>query len=327
VIDKRGASSTASVVITVNNTPPAARILTPSSGATWKVGDAINFSGSGTDQQDGSLAASQLTWDVILHHCPSTCHTHPVQSFIGVASGSFTAPDHEYPSYLEVKLTATDSGGLQNSVSLQLNPQTVGLSFTSSPSGLQLTVGSSSAATPFTRTVIQKSNNSISSASPQDLTGIRYAFDSWSDGGAQSHNINAGTTPATYTATFRPISADLALTQSGTLNPNQTITFSLTITNKGPADAQGVVVTDTIPDKLQYVSASISQGTCPNPGINSRVVTCNAGSMANGSQLTVTILAAVGKQGGNVDNTAQVSTSTPDLNTANNTATTRVRLR
>jgi hypothetical protein len=38
-----------------------------------------------------------------------------VQTFTGVASGSFGAPDHEYPSYLELELTATDSGGLTGS--------------------------------------------------------------------------------------------------------------------------------------------------------------------------------------------------------------------
>ena len=35
-----------------------------------------------------------------------------MQSFNGVASGTFPAPDHEYPSYLELELKATDSGGL-----------------------------------------------------------------------------------------------------------------------------------------------------------------------------------------------------------------------
>jgi uncharacterized repeat protein (TIGR01451 family) len=325
VTDKHSASSTASVVITVNNTPPTPSIATPSASTTWKVGDVISFSGSATDQQDGSLPASRLTWELILHHCPSNCHTHPVQTFVGVASGSFTAPDHEYPSYLELKLTATDSGGLQNSVSIQLNPQTVVLTFASNPSGLQLTVGSSSAATPFTRTVIQNSSNSISALSPQDLAGVRYAFASWSDNGAQTHNINAGTSPATYTATFSPVSTDLALSQSGTLNANKTITLTLKTTNNGPGTAQNVVVTDTIHSKVEYTSSSTTQGNC---GYNAgtRLATCTIGSMNNGSQVTVTILVQIGKQGGFIDNTATVSTNSTDLNTANNSSTVRMRL-
>ena len=91
------------MTITVGNTPPTATINTPAAGTTWKVGDAISFSGSATDTQDGTLPASSLSWQLILHHCPSNCHAHPMQSFAGVAGGSFTAPDHEYPSYLELR--------------------------------------------------------------------------------------------------------------------------------------------------------------------------------------------------------------------------------
>jgi hypothetical protein len=89
-----------------------------------------------------------------------------VQSFTGVASGSFTAPDHEYPSYLELRLTATDSGGLRHSVSRQLDPRTVVLSFQTTPGGLQLTVGSTTSTATFSRTVIVGSKNTISAPTP-----------------------------------------------------------------------------------------------------------------------------------------------------------------
>ena len=125
-----------------------------------------------------------------------------MQDFAGVTSGSFVAPDHEYPSYLELRLTATDSGGLTDTKSVRLDPKTVALTFQSEPAGLQLTVGSSSETTPFSRTVIAGSKNSVSALSPQTLGGINYAFASWSDGGAQSHDIVAPDTAATYTATY-----------------------------------------------------------------------------------------------------------------------------
>ena len=130
-----------------------------------------------------------------------------MQTFAGVASGSFTAPDHEYPSHLELRLTATDSGGLTDTTSVRLHPRTVSLTFQSSPPGLQLAVGSAGQATPFTRTVIVGSNNSVSAPSPQTLGGTSYAFSSWSDGGAQTHNIMAPATATTYTATFTPTGA------------------------------------------------------------------------------------------------------------------------
>jgi hypothetical protein len=210
VTDNHGASSVpATTTITVGsvppaNTPPTATIVAPVASLTWKVGDAVAFSGSATDQQDGTLPASALTWKLILHHCPSNCHTHDLQTFTGVASGSFNAPDHDYPSYLELQLTATDSGGLTGTASVRLDPKTVVLTFQTSPaSGFQLVVGSTSQQAPFSRTVIVGSTNSISATSPQITKGQTYQFDSWSDGGAQTHTITAPSAATTYSAKYR----------------------------------------------------------------------------------------------------------------------------
>src|SRR5262249_19839489 len=138
VTDLAGASSTSSVSISAGNTPPTAAIDTPAAGTTWEAGGTISFSGHPTDPQPGTPPASALTWSLVLQHCPSTCHSHPLQAFSGTASGSFVAPDHEYPSYLELTLTATDSGGLTSTKTVRLDPQTVDLTFDTSPRGLTL---------------------------------------------------------------------------------------------------------------------------------------------------------------------------------------------
>ena len=203
VTDSSGDTDTDSITITVGNTAPTATITTPAAGTTWKVGDVITFTGSATDAQDGTLPASALKWDLIMQHCPSNCHSHPLQSFAGVSSGSFTAPDHEYPSYLELKLTATDSGGLTNTKVLRLDPKTVLLTFATTPGGLSLTVGSSKSTATFTRTVIVGSTNTISAPSPQNKGKKTLTFQSWSDGGAQTHDILAPASATTYTAKFR----------------------------------------------------------------------------------------------------------------------------
>ena len=204
VTDSGSASATASITINVGNTAPTAIINTPAPGTTWKVGDVINFSGSATDTQDGTLPASALTWDLIQQHCPSNCHSHPVQEFAGVPSGSFTTPDHEYPSYLELKLTATDSGGLKSTKAVRLDPRTVQLTFQTNPGGLSLTVdGGSASKASFTRTVIVGSTHSISALTPQSKGSKTYTFQSWSDGGARTHNIVAPGSATTYTARYR----------------------------------------------------------------------------------------------------------------------------
>lgn len=188
--------------ISVGNDPPVPVIASPTTLTTFKVGDTIAFSGSATDPQEGALAASRLSWSLIIDHCPSNCHQHTVTDFVGVASGTFVAPDHEYPSHLELRLTATDATGTSATTSVEFNPQTVDLQIRSVPSGLQVTIGSVTAATPFTRTVILGSSNSVTTATPQTVGATSYAFASWSDGGARTHNITAVAGGGTYTASF-----------------------------------------------------------------------------------------------------------------------------
>ena len=141
VTDDQGASGTASVTVTAGNTAPTGIIDSPTSSLTWRVGDTINFSGHATDPQDGTLPASALTWSLIIHHCftPTDCHTHLIQTFAGVSSGSLTAPDHNYPCWLELQLTAKDPGGLTSTTSVRLDPKTVVLTFKTNPGGLVLT--------------------------------------------------------------------------------------------------------------------------------------------------------------------------------------------
>jgi glucose/arabinose dehydrogenase len=112
VADTLGATDEAAVQIVTGNGPPVPVIQQPADGASWRVGDTIDFSGQATDPQDGVLPESELVWSLVLQHCDDTlsCHAHPIQTFPGVGAGSFVAPDHEYPSYLELTLQATDLG-------------------------------------------------------------------------------------------------------------------------------------------------------------------------------------------------------------------------
>jgi glucose/arabinose dehydrogenase/PKD repeat protein len=203
VTDPGGLTDTDTVVVSASNTPPVPVINTPASGTTWEVGEKIDFSGSATDAQDGTEPATRLSWQLVIRHCPSTCHSHVAETFSGVASGSFFGPDHEYPAHLDLTLTATDAQGASSSVTLQLDPKTVILSFATNPTGLQLAVNSATATAPFTREVIKGSLNTVSASSPQAIGSTTYSFTGWSDGGAASHTITANQA-ASYTATYAP---------------------------------------------------------------------------------------------------------------------------
>jgi hypothetical protein len=201
VTDNHGASATDAVAITAGNTPPTATIASPSPGVTWKVDDPIAFTGGATDEQDGDLDPARLGWKLVIQHCPSNCHPHDVQTWTGVDHASFPAPDHEYPSYLELTLTATDSGGLTDTRTIRLDPKTVVLSFASSPSALTLSLNGTNFTTPFARTVIQGSLNGLAAPTPQTVGSDTYDFGSWSDGGARVHSITAGA-DRSLTATY-----------------------------------------------------------------------------------------------------------------------------
>ena len=97
------------------------------------------------------------------------CHTHTVQTWSGVASGTFVAPDHEYPSYLELELTATDAAGLTSTVRRRLDPKTVQPDVRDQPGrACSSRSASFSGAAPFTRTVIQGSTQGLSAPGAAD---------------------------------------------------------------------------------------------------------------------------------------------------------------
>ena len=131
-------------------------------------------------------------------------HAH-VQSSTAASHRSFAAPDHGYPVYLELQLTATDAGGLTATTSVRLDPQTVDLTFRSNPGGLRVTVTSadSTLATPFTHTYVVKSQMHLIAPADGCKGRQTYTFQSWSDGGAADHTITAPATATIYTAAYR----------------------------------------------------------------------------------------------------------------------------
>ncbi|MGY1695718.1 MULTISPECIES: PA14 domain-containing protein [unclassified Geodermatophilus] len=182
---------------------PVPQINTPAAGTTWQVGEPITFAGSATDSAGQPLPASALKWEMVLKHCPADCHDHPLQTWTGVSGASMPAPDHEYPAYLQLRLTATDAAGRTATVTRDLQPRTVQVTVATQPAGLQATLGTRTAATPFTATLIVGATTSLSAPSPQTSAGVLQEFASWSDGGAQTHQVAVGASAVTYTAAYR----------------------------------------------------------------------------------------------------------------------------
>ncbi len=197
-----GATGTAGVNVTVSTwSPPTATIDTPSGSLTYKVGDVISFSGHAVDPQEGILAAAGLQWQVLIHHCPGgSCHIHFLTSPQGVTDGRFTIPDHGDESYFEIVLTATDGGGLADTKSVTIHPQTAVVTLQTSPAGFQINYDGTNYTAPHTFNSVVGSQHTLTAP-----TQGAPPFVGWSDGGATQHNITVGTSALTFTATYQAV--------------------------------------------------------------------------------------------------------------------------
>ncbi len=93
-----------------------------------------------------------------------------------------------------------------------------------------------------------------------------------------------------------------------------TVTFTLTVSNAGPADAENVVVTDTLPANVTYVS-----DTC-GAAVAGSTVTWTVGTLADGANAICDIVTTINNFG-EISNTATVASTTNDPDPANNSST------
>jgi uncharacterized repeat protein (TIGR01451 family) len=113
-------------------------------------------------------------------------------------------------------------------------------------------------------------------------------------------------------------SADLAITKTDSPDPITTggnLTYTLTVTNNGPAGATGVSVSDPLPAGVTYVSDTPSTGTS---SIAAGTVTWNISSLASGASATLSIVVQVNAPIGIITNIATVRGNELDLLPLNN---------
>jgi uncharacterized repeat protein (TIGR01451 family) len=134
--------------------------------------------------------------------------------------------------------------------------------------------------------------------------------------------LSRDATPAVRTFTVS-LPSDLEVVMSATpqpVAPKAQLTYSLTVTNRGPANSGAVKVVQSLPAQSTFVSMSAAAGTCTKAGAPV-TVTCNLTALPTGSSTTITVIVKVtANKGTTLASTAQVSGPRADLNLANNTA-------
>lgn len=190
------------------NQAPQASIQTPAENSMFTAGDTISYSGNGTDPEEGSLPQSNYTWSVVFHH---DTHTHPFRDPVsGSKTGSFDIPQRGDTSdniWYRIHLTVKDSQGLESSTYRDVFPRKTSLTVTTQPAGLGVELDGQPKIAPHTFVGVQGMIRNLNVPSPQTLNGKQYEFVSWSDNGAQSHDITTPNATTTYTATFSEIIA------------------------------------------------------------------------------------------------------------------------
>ena len=172
------------------------------------------------------------------------------------------------------------------------------------------TVGTIASAGNATLTITATNTTGAVKTNTAEVTDIDQ-FDSDS-----TPDNNVGTEDDQDSLTITPDVIDLALTKSAndnTLNLNQQVVFTITVTNTGTIGATGVVVEDLLPAGLTFVSSTPSQGSYVS---GTGVWTVGAIGIGGNATLAIT---ATATGNGAVTNTAEVTAaaetdldSTPD---------------
>jgi uncharacterized repeat protein (TIGR01451 family) len=123
-------------------------------------------------------------------------------------------------------------------------------------------------------------------------------------------------------ASFQVVGADLEVTKAVDEEfPSELdlITYTITVTNNGPINANSIVVKDLLPFNVTYDSYSASQGT-----YTYLTGDWNVGALNNGSSATLTITAQVRISGAFTNTATVINSSQPDGATSNNSGSVRV---
>ena len=112
VRNSSGATGTASLQITSGNTLPALNVTAPPAGGVFDFGDAVNFSVSVSDPEDGTIDCSRVTVQAILGH---DSHGHPLDQSTGCTARVQTTLSSGHGEndniFYVIEASYTDRGG------------------------------------------------------------------------------------------------------------------------------------------------------------------------------------------------------------------------
>ena len=153
---------------------------------------------------------------MVFHH---DTHTHPfMPATTGATNGTFTSPalgETATNVWYRIHLQVRDSAGLVTASSVDVRPQVADLTLETDPAGLQVTLDGQPVAGGTTVSSVVGMVRTIGVVSPQTVGEKRYEFQSWSDGGAATHDVVIPAEGASQVAVFSEIPAEEAPASPG----------------------------------------------------------------------------------------------------------------
>lgn len=156
------------------------------------------------------------------------------------------------------------------------------------------------------------------SVDPADPGG---AIDNTASASADEHDPDRSDNDDTQRTTVRAV-ADLEIQKTDSADPvmpGDGFSYTLAVTNHGPAHATDVHVSDPVPAGFTVTGTPTGAGSC---GVTGNAVDCTRAALASGGHWTITVDVSVdaGHPSGIVTNTASVSSDQADLDPTNDSS-------
>lgn len=233
-------TSLAAVLDVTADTPPVAEIVLPLEGTTYRAGDIIDFSGLGTDAEDGMLDPASLTWQIDFHH---DTHLHPfLPPTSGISGGQFEVPVNSETAsnvWFRIHLIAKDSAGLETEVIRDIYPETSVFTPVSNVEGTSIAVDGQPKETPINITGVINVNRSLEAPTQVPYGEGTALFSQWLDGETdRQRTIPTPEVDTAYVALYRDFS-DVGVYLSDLTPSNNNATPN------GPPNGWGPIEYDT----------------------------------------------------------------------------------
>lgn len=283
--------------------------LAPNASVTITSTYSTSPSFSGNVSNTASVSASTADPDTSNNQVTATTNVGAQADLVVTKNGPATVPAGQNVTYT---ITVTNNGPSPAASTVVSDPTPVGIAFLSNAGGCTTTYPCSLGTLAAGQTVtITSTYNVPPTYSGSSISNTASASSAISD----PNGANSSATATTAVTPSSPAAqTDLAINGSGpsSVARGQNVTYSLTVTNAGPSPAPNVFVNDPAPAGATFVSAT---GCSSFP--------CSLGTLAAGQSvpLTVTFAVPANYAGSAVTNTASVSTSASEANSANNSVT------